>query len=87
MVEEYVDFFEFCYNLSTFNPSSIETGVEMIKTSDVYAATLLILLPYEVTRQYCSLGKSLLQSVVSGVDWAAPIFLCFLFFSVSRRLN
>lgn len=33
MVEEYVDFFEFCYNLYTFNPSSIETGVEMIKTS------------------------------------------------------
>ena len=32
-IEEYVDFLEFCYNLSTFNPSSIETGVEMIKTS------------------------------------------------------
>lgn len=58
-----------------------------MKRIDVYAATLFILLPYEVTRQYCSLGKSILQSVVSGVVWAAPIFLCFLFFSVSRRLN
>ena len=31
-IEERVEFLEFYYNLATFNPSSIETGVEMIES-------------------------------------------------------
>ena len=31
-IEELVEFLEFYYNLATFNPSSIETGVEMIES-------------------------------------------------------
>ena len=36
-IEERIDFLEFCYDLATFNPSSIETGMEMFETlSDTY---------------------------------------------------
>ena len=58
-----------------------------VKRIDVYAATLLILLPLNVLMEYQDFGRSILQSVVSGLVWALPIFLYFLFFSVSRRLN
>ena len=53
---------------------------------DVYAAVVFIFLPLYALMEYHDFGKSIFQSVVAGVVWAAPIVLCFLFFSVSRRL-
>lgn len=36
-IEERIDFLEFCYDLATFNPSSIETGMELFETlTDTY---------------------------------------------------
>ena len=58
-----------------------------VKRMDVYAAIVLVFLPLYVSMEYQNFGKSFFQSVDSGVIWAAPIFLYFLFFSVSRRLN
>lgn len=57
-----------------------------VKRMDVYAAVVFIFLPLYALMEYQDFGKSIFQSVVSGVVWAAPIVLCFLFFSVSRRL-
>ena len=37
--------------------------------------------------EYQEFGKSIFQSVTSGLIWVAPISLYFLLFSVSRRLN
>ena len=37
--------------------------------------------------EYQDFGKSIFQSVTSGLIWVAPISLYFLLFSVSRRLN
>ena len=58
-----------------------------LKRMDVYAAIVFLLLPLYVLMEYQDLGKSLFQCVVSGLVWAAPMVLCFLLFSVRRRLN
>lgn len=57
-----------------------------VKRMDVYAAVVFIFLPLYVLMECQDFGKSIFQSVVSGLIWAAPIVLYFLIFSVSRRL-
>lgn len=53
---------------------------------DVYAAVVFIFLPLYVLMECQDFGKSIFQSVASGLIWAAPIVLYFMIFSVSRRL-
>ena len=54
---------------------------------DIYVAIILVFLPLYISMEYQDLGKSIFQSVTSGLIWVAPISLYFLLFSVSRRLN
>lgn len=63
------------------------TGWWWIKRLDIYVAIILVLLPCYILMQYQDFGKSIFQSVASGLLWAAPMFLYCLLFSVSRRLN
>lgn len=57
-----------------------------VKRMDVYAAVVFIFLPLYVLMECQDFGKSIFQSVASGLIWAAPIVLYFMIFSVSRRL-
>ena len=54
---------------------------------DIYVAIILVFLPLYISMEYQDFGKSIFQSVTSGLIWVAPISLYFLLFSVSRRLN
>jgi hypothetical protein len=58
-----------------------------VKRMDIYVAIILVFLPLYISMEYQDLGKSIFQSVTSGLIWVAPISLYFLLFSVSRRLN
>lgn len=58
-----------------------------IKRLDIYVAIILVLLPCYILMQYQDFGKSIFQSVASGLLWAVPMFLYCLLFSVSRRLD
>ena len=57
-----------------------------VKRMDVYAAVVFIFLTLYVLMECQDFGKSIFQSVASGLIWAAPIVLYFMIFSVSRRL-
>lgn len=58
-----------------------------VKRMDIYVAIILVFLPLYISMEYQDFGKSIFQSVTSGLIWVAPISLYFLLFSVSRRLN
>ena len=58
-----------------------------VKRIDIYVAIILVFLPLYISMEYQDFGKSIFQSVASGLIWAAPISLYFLLFSVSRRLD
>ena len=58
-----------------------------VKRMDIYVAIILVFLPLYISMEYQDFGKSIFQSVTSGLIWVAPISLYFLLFSVSRRLH
>ena len=58
-----------------------------VKRMDIYVAIILVFLPLYISMEYQDFGKSIFQSLTSGLIWVAPISLYFLLFSVSRRLN
>jgi hypothetical protein len=52
-----------------------------VKRMDIYVAIILVFLPLYISMEYQDLGKSIFQSVTSGLIWVAPISLylsCFI---------